>query len=194
VGKPLLAVIAGCCLAGSFAARASAEDFPRLAESLRYEVSGRVSPHCQLNQTEHSINFGDILDTLTGGSLSATAQVGVRIDCNAPFAISFHSDQGGMRLDGEAAPSPFRAFIPYVVSVDLEQAALSGRASCRSERMTDARSCVLGASDAGSEAQARISLAVAADERPLMSGHFSDQLWMRVTPLLGGETVAHSSE
>lgn len=141
------------------------------------------------------MDLGSILNPQTGGSRAASANLNVLIDCNAPFALSFSSRNGGLRHEGGVpVRAPFRDLVAYTVNVDMPNASIARRAPCQSELMVGAPCTFSQMNTGGAEGHAEISLDVPGDDRPLLSGTFSDQLWLRVSPLIGGEAVAQSTE
>lgn len=197
VGKPRRTAIANVCLALSAVAVASAhaEAPPTLSEQLVFEISGRVSARCELDQFDRRIDLGTLTDMRTGGVRATEAHTELRIDCNAPFAVSFASVNGGLAHRGRINDPSFRDIVAYSVSMDLAQGEMTRRAPCRSERMTRERPCIYSIANTGGETSvARVSVQVDADDRPLLYGRFSDQLQLRVSPLLGGEEIAQPVE
>jgi len=173
--------------AGLAATPAMAGDFPELSPSLTYQVSGIVTPKCELTTINPSVD----IDGLANPADNTTAAIDVALQfdvaCNAPVRVAMASRHGGLKFQGSGtSDSAFADLVAYRASVDLpgHQNVLS----CTSERMADGRKACEGESDGAVGAgKGAIQLRVAAGQGLLLAGKYSDQVTIVIAPRLGGE-------
>lgn len=185
-----IAVFGAVCLAGSATVASASDLAPSSASSrMRVEVSGVVSPRCEVRQSDATGNFGQLLDPSSGGTIAQSLSLGFTFDCNSPFRAVITSANGGLQTEATPAAG-FRNRITYDAALALP----NGRTttSCDSETMQsqrrDSSDCTFRFTGReGASGAASVRLSMTPDPSPVLAGRYTDRLVLRLSPILGGE-------
>lgn len=176
-------------LAATGAAASSADAAPPVGagRTLRFEVSGTITPRCALQQDEQAGSFGDLLDPVRGGTISKTIDLQFDVDCNSAFNLELRSRRGALSLEAQKPIDGFRASIPYEADVMIGRGTVVR--DCDSEQMGAAQGTACAAlvrDPRGVSGRGVVRLSVESNSRPVLSGRYTDQLVLVVSPFLGG--------
>jgi hypothetical protein len=187
----LTAVLSAPAVASADVAPAGSTD------ELRVEVTGRISPHCDLTLAgDPHVNLGDILDHNSGVAARVTTDIPFRMSCNAPFRASMKSKNGGLAFEG-APVSGFSSLVDYIATMNIAGAAALSltcdsatmKAPTDDMRPLETDGCKAHSDTHGvSAGDGAVQVATKAGGQPLLMGTYSDEIVLSVTPIIGGES------
>lgn len=186
----MIAAFGSLCLAGLATAASASDLVPSNASNrMRVEVSGVVSPRCEVRQSDSTANFGQLLDPSSGGTIARSLTLDFTFDCNSPFRAVMTSANGGLLTEATPA-NGFRNRITYDAALALPNGRTTS--SCDSEAMQrqrgDRSDCVFRFTGReGASGAASVKLSMTPDPSPVLAGRYTDRLVLRLSPILGGE-------
>lgn len=173
------AVPAGPALAGTIPTN--------LQPSIRYPVSGTISPACALAQSSTGAEVVALTNSTDNTPRSRDVSLPFNVECNSPVRVSMTSTHGGLRFAGQATSDPaFTQMVRYQATVILPG---PGKAlSCASQAMDIAApDCSAHTEKPVGKGTGHILVRTQAADALLQAGKYRDRVTLTITPFLGGE-------
>lgn len=173
-------------LLASGAAGAAAAETVGANDSFRVSVHGVVIPRCGVTQTVRAGAFANPVSP-NNTAREDHLRLPFSVDCNGAFSVTLASRSGGLQPTQSTSDTDFARNLPYAATVTLPSGQRTD--TCVSTTMgQDGAGCVsrFAMTGGGASGEGRIDVTLAAGDKPLLAGRYTDFLTITVSPELGG--------